>query len=249
MPFNKPPSGDLVSRYRRGEHIAVWRELRAHESITGDFREEALAVARETMQRVARGADLLAGRLAARGWRPYSGSLRTIPTAADALSVSTIEKLTAAPLPPSMLAFWECVGGIDFVWNYQQGTAAPDLGVGLAMEAMDPLAVDPPAAAMDLFEMWEDRWSGVEPEVTPFNLDLAPDYLHKADISGGAPYGIELPFVGADPIFVNEEHGLAFVDYLRLCFRWAGFPRLERYVERADVVAFVAEMTKGVEPF
>jgi hypothetical protein len=45
------------------------------------------------------------------------------------------------------------------------------------------------------------------------------------------------------------EHILAFVDYLRLCFRWAGFPRLERYVERADVVAFVAEMTKGVEPF
>lgn len=249
MPFNQPPSGDLVSRYRRGEHTAVWQALRAHGSLTGDLRAEALAVARETMQRVARGADLLAGRLSARGWQAYSGCLRTSPMAADASIVSAIEKVTAAPLPPSMRVFWEVVGGIDFVWNYQRGTTAPDLGVGLAMAEMDPLAVDPPAAATELFEMWDERRRGGELDVARFNLDLAADYLHKADISGGRPYGIELPFVGADPMFVNEEHGLAFVDYLRLCFRWAGFPRLERYAERADVVAFVGEMTKDVEPF
>jgi hypothetical protein len=27
MPFNKPPSGDLVSRYRRGEHILAFVDL------------------------------------------------------------------------------------------------------------------------------------------------------------------------------------------------------------------------------
>jgi hypothetical protein len=83
----------------------------------------------------------------------------------------------------------------------------------------------------------------------PCNLDLAPDCLHKANISGRAPYGIELPYLGADPVFVHEEHGLAFVDYLRLAFRWGGFPRLERHAHDADVRKFVVDMTRETEPF
>jgi hypothetical protein len=73
--------------------------------------------------------------------------------------------------------------------------------------------------------------------------------LHKANTSGGGPYGIELPFFGADPIFANEAHELPFVDYLRLCFRWAGFPRLERHADRSDVREFLDVMSKGLVPF
>jgi hypothetical protein len=40
----------------------------------------------------------------------------------------------------------------------------------------------------------------------PLYLDLAPDCLQKVQISGGGPYGIELPFLGADPIIENEAH-------------------------------------------
>jgi hypothetical protein len=87
------------------------------------------------------------------------------------------------------------------------------------------------------------------PVADPFNLDLAPDNLHKVNISGGGPYGTELPFLAADPVFANEAHELPFVDYLRLCFRWAGFPRLERYEERPDVREFLEVMSKGLEPF
>ena len=40
----------------------------------------------------------------------------------------------------------------------------------------------------------------VDPELDdPCNLDLAPDNKHKAKISGGSPYGIELPCLGTDP--------------------------------------------------
>jgi hypothetical protein len=101
-----------------------------------------------------------------------------------------------------------------------------------------------------VFEEWEDQQSGIDPElVDPFSLVLSPDHLHKANISGGGPYGIELPFLGVDPIFANEAHGLPFVDYLRLCFRWAGFPRLERYTDRPDVREFLLVMGEGLEPF
>jgi hypothetical protein len=110
--------------------------------------------------------------------------------------------------------------------------------------------VDAPEIVTHLFEEWEDQRSGVDPEIAgPFSLDLAPDYLHKANISGGAPYGIELPFLGADPVFANEAHELPFVDYLRLCFRWAGFPRLERHADRPDVREFLEVMREGLEPF
>jgi hypothetical protein len=160
-----------------------------------------------------------------------------------------IEEITGAPLPVSLRAFWEVVGGINFVWDYERG-GAPDLGVDLPMEEMDPLCVDPPEVVTRLFEEWEEQRSGVDPELAdPFNLDLAPDYLHKANISGGGPYGIELPFLGADPVFANEAHQLPFVDYLRLCFRWAGFPRLERHADRPDVREFLKAMSKGLEPF
>jgi hypothetical protein len=71
----------------------------------------------------------------------------------------------------------------------------------------------------------------------------------QGNFSGGAPYGIELPDRGSDPIFVNEEHGLPFVDYLRLTFRWGGFPRLQCHAHNIDVHKFVAEMTKDMEPF
>jgi hypothetical protein len=118
------------------------------------------------------------------------------------------------------------------------------------MDEMDPLWVDAPEAVTRLFEEWAERRSGVDPELAgPFNLDLAPDYLHKANISGGAPYGIELPFLGADPVFANEAHELPFVDYLRLCFRWAGFPLLEDYADRRDVREFLQVMGEGLELF
>lgn len=242
--------GDLVTRYRAGEHEAVWKQLRSYESIGGDLRDEAAAVAAETMRRVARAADLLSDRLGALGWEPRYFPLRTAPAAEDQEVFRQIEKITGATLPLSLRAFWEVVGGINFVWNYQSDDDCPDFGLSLPMDELDPLCIDPPESATAQFEEWEDQRAGVDAELwDPIELSLAPDYLHKANISGGAPYAIELPFLGADPIFANEAHQLPFVDYLRLCFRWAGFPGLAEYADRADVMRFVETMRKDIEPF
>jgi hypothetical protein len=242
-------AGNLLARYVRGEHGPVWNELRSHEALGGDLLEEAQAVAKETMTRVARNADLLRERLAVSGWRPLYSELRTRPRAEDREVMRRIEEITRAPLPVSLRVFWETVGGINFVWDYES-SKAPDLRVDLPMDEMDPLCVDAPEVVTHLFEEWEEQRSGIDLELAdPFNLDLAPDYLHKANISGGAPYGIELPFLGADPVFANEANELPFVDYLRLCFRWAGFPRLERYADRPDVREFLEAMSKGLELF
>jgi hypothetical protein len=241
--------GDLAARYARGEHDAVWRELRALGALDGDARVEALAVGRETMARVARNVDLVAQRLAAHGWVALSGALRTPPQPGDDEIMRRIEQTTSGPLPPALRAFWEVVGGVDFVWNYDRGDP-PSLGVALEMDQLDPLYVDPPAAVTYVFDEWADQHDGVDPELMdPFDLHLAPDCLHKANISGGPPYGVELPFLGADPIWANEDHVLPLVDYLRLCLAWGGFPGLKPHAERTDVRSFVERMNEEIEPF
>jgi hypothetical protein len=244
------PVGDLVARYRRGEHEAVWSELRIHAAIDGGLREEALAVARHTMSRVARSADLLAERLAAHGWTALFGSLRPPPGGDDDAVMRRIEDITGALLPPSLRAFWEVVGGIDFIWNYEKDDEIPLFGLDLPIDEMDPLAVCPARESAHVFEEWEDRAPGRARDLDePYTVMLAPGRFHKADISGGAPYGIELPFAGADPVFGNEDLSLPFVDYLRLCFRWGGFPHLAQRTHESGVREFVAKMTEGLEPF
>ncbi|MCQ4625103.1 hypothetical protein KBX18_05945 [Corynebacterium sp. CCUG 69979] len=65
--------------------------------------------------------------------------------------------------------------------------------------------------------------------VLPHDLSVAPDSLHKANISGGAPYGFELPAPTVEGTFVNEDaHAQPihepFVDYFNRVFRSGGFP-------------------------
>jgi hypothetical protein len=56
---------------------------------------------------------------------------------------------------------------------------------------------------------------------------IAPDDLQKSNTSGGEPYGIAIPDSCADAELLNERHDLYFVAYLRLVFRWGGFPGYE----------------------
>jgi hypothetical protein len=243
-------NGDLASRYRHGQFEEVWREIRMHSHISGEFFEEVMEVAKETMQRVARNADLIAEKLKSRGWEALIGRLRTSPTADVTNTIKRFESITGSPVPPTLQGFWLVVGGIDWVWNYESKNPIPDVGVELPMDEMDPLCIHAAKDIEYLFAEWEEQRIELDSDlIDPYRLDLAPDYLHKANISGGAPYGIELPYFGADPLFANERHKLPLLDYLRLSFRWAGFPGLDEHADRQDVRNFVAQFGRGLEPF
>jgi hypothetical protein len=85
----------------------------------------------------------------------------------------------------------------------------------------------PDASVRDYFdsehEAWHE-WSEGGRDIGPFVLPLAPDHLHKENVSGGAPYGIMLPDGCADGLFVAETT-MPFVSYLDWVFRNGGFPR------------------------
>ena len=68
------------------------------------------------------------------------------------------------------------------------------------------------------------EWKAENPDAGPFVLPVSPDHLHKANTSGGSPYGFILPDGCADGLFVDEV-AMPFVSYLNWVFGHGGFPR------------------------
>lgn len=236
-----------LQQYEAGDCAAVWRGI--HNGGRTDP-EEAMQVARATMRRVRRNAERLAGRLAALGWHALFGALVSPPTPQPFKGQAGAEAITGAPLPLALVAFWEEVGGIDFIWNYERPEPCPDLFGGLSIFDLDPLCIDNNTRLPYLVEMWRDHIDqGFDPYEGRRALELARDDYHKANISGGDAYGLLLPDPAIDPAFVWGRVSLPLTTYLRLAFRWGGFPGLA-FQPQSDVIdARVAELTAGLEPF
>jgi hypothetical protein len=220
----------LFDRYVAGEHEKVWNELIA---LGPNVREDphtadALAVAYETMRRVAANVIELNARLQALGYHATSTQPH-LPSGPKAhKQVARLEK-AAGVLPLSLRAFYEVVGAVDWIGEH------PSLAPRTDSVAPDPLVVFPIEEALALCE------DGVE------SIIIAPDDLHKANTSGGEPYEIEVPDPGADGKFLNERHELYFVEYLRLVFRFGGFPGYDG-IDRA-LPPELATLSAGLIPF
>lgn len=201
----------LLDHYLAGSRREVWKELQA---LGSRVREEphaadALAVAFETMQRVRANIETVASRLASMKYRFENGDGR--PRPASGKIILEAEK-RVGPIPLSLRTFYQVVGEVD--WMGHHPALTPDDG----KTCPDPLVVYPLEAALDDLE---DR-DGHERD----SLVIAPDDLHKADISGGEPYEVGVPDPAADGKLLNESHDLYFVDYLRRVFDRGGFPGL-----------------------
>ncbi len=209
----------FYERYVAGERTEVWNELvEMGEQIPSiEHAADALAVAYATMDRAARNINLLVDRLnmlhyefANPAWEKPSPDSRKEWREVD-------RRLGTIPL--SLRAWWDLVGSVDFTGDHRLlsnrvNMSSPSLGTLLT----DPLVVYGPATTLSEAEMFEG-----EPDYNP-ECVLAPDRYHKHEISGGAPYSICLPCVAADAIVQNEPNEVYFVDYLRQCFRYGGFP-------------------------
>lgn len=228
---------NYLERYRNGEYEQVWREL---QDLGANVRDEpyftqAQEVAAETMQRVRRNCERIISRLQGLGYifgtfpdgtrRSYRAAPLTLPSKRMQATCQELES-EAGTLPLSLVAFWREVGAVDLVGMHPSW---PD--------GLDPLVVDPPEGPLsDLY----DEGEGVF-------VALAPDDLHKDNVSGGDPYGLQLPDSSADFPFMYERHDLLFVPYLRLAIlRWGGFPGLEgRGIQFEPLQTLIAEL----EPF
>ncbi|WP_203831292.1 hypothetical protein, partial [Actinoplanes palleronii] len=222
---------DLVARYRDGDHRGVWRDLGAVADLDDLWRAEVEQVAALTMDRVRRNAAGLTAALIARGWPITSEQALPGPAADVEDRLRQLEQVTGSAVPPALAAFWRIVGTIDFVprdtWDAPFPPAVPE-----QLTVADPLEIIDLSTAWYSVENWQKRLVKLHPEIAgPLEITVAADYLHKANISGGAPYSVWLPYAGADPLVRDEEHGLAFTDYLRRAFAGKGFLRLDQQDE------------------
>jgi hypothetical protein len=147
------------------------------------------------------------------GYRFANPDAVHVPPAPDiGAKLDELER-TIGALPLALRAFFESVGGVDLTGTH------PRLGAPLSR----PVVVDAPPE----YILSEYEWQNEERAITPaqrFQVPFAPDYLHKAHISGGLPYGIAVPEAGLDGLVLGDVHQTTFTNYLRTAFRSAGFP-------------------------
>jgi hypothetical protein len=204
----------LLDRYLGGEHEAVWHDLVAlGDAVREDpHAADALAVAYETMGRVEANVRTVSGRLTQLGFTKSDGPLHAPPNRGVDTQIQELQKV-AGTLPISLRAFYEIVGSVD--WNGQLAGLLPSTRPQVA----DPFVVLPIEAAIETARYFADakeKW-----------ILIAADGLMKANTSGGDPYQIEVPNASADGVLRFECHDLNFVEYLRLVFRFGGFPGYE----------------------
>jgi hypothetical protein len=240
-------AGSLLARYEAGDHLAVWRELAEADPQDKEWRAEGQLVADATMRRVRRNAERLVDALVAQGWPVARGDALRSPEVDVDEALAALEQLSGAPVPPALSAFWRIVGGIDLVPWGKQELPQP---LPARLIHLDPLEIDSSRIVRYTIDEWRSQNEGVHREIAlPIELQLSADSLHKADISGGAPYSIWLPSTSADPIVHDEPHDLRFTDYLRLAFGEAGFVLRREPPVDAEAEAWLASLELELEPF
>jgi len=232
-----------LERYRAGEHEQVWSELHSlgAAALSDEHRGQAEQVIAETMRRVRGNCEKIVSRLHAMGYRfgiypdgsagYYSMGPLFDPNDDGEADIATLES-AVGPLPLSLLAFWRIVGSVDLVGMY------PGWPRGL-----DPVVVNPPTAAVSELDEMDEKLDSLG----HFEASLAPDDFHKDNVSGGAPYSVQLPCQGADFRLLHERHRLHFVSYLRMgILRFGGFPGIEG---REAELASLSVLRRDLEPF
>ena len=136
------------------------------------------------------------------------------PDAAD--SIRQIEA-GVGPLPLALKLFWLHVGSVDLTGSHPSWTESG---------YPDPLVVFPPTYAVhELLEYMGDREERDKCNY-PYVVPVAPDYFHKADVSGGEPYAIAVPAVADDPQMLNTPVRETFLQHIESALDSGGFPGL-----------------------
>lgn len=224
-------SGSWLARYRAGQRKQVWHELHQLGSAVREpeLMEEVQLVCDEMARRARQNIEVIVERLTQDGFRFHSNDDAETPetphipptAAAEEHARWLQERFGMVPL--TLLSWVRLVGDVWLVGTHPDWPSSA---------AADPLVIQvegshyPGASIRDHFESEWRRWQELideDPEYGLFQLALAPDRLHKDNVSGGGPYGVVVPDACADGLFVTETT-MPFVDYLNLVFAHGGFP-------------------------
>jgi hypothetical protein len=246
-----------LERYLSGEYEVVWTELVGLGERVRDepLFSDAWAVACETMRRVRHNVEALIPRLSALGYRFGDGLFPDDPIDVEALPgpphlplawdaaerIAALEELVG-PLPLSVRAFYHIVGSVNLVgWHPEWPNAY----------SPDPLYIYPLHVQFDMWGDWLGR-KAVAPEhaegvANPVMLTMAPDFDVKYGVEGDV-YEMQVPNRGIDGLLLGERHATSFVNYLRICCRWAGLPGLDRLSDASPWASKLSALARELQP-
>jgi len=240
-------------RYQQGFYQEIYDEFLAMQEhvFESPTYEEALLVARAIMKRVRYNIELLIPRLHLMGYHFGEGfsegaeevvyweqeaPIYKAPTSETPYLIARLEQ-SAGILPLTLKCWYEEVGSVNLVGTFPVSEKRKERVADGSL--LDPLFIYSVKMALT---MGEDNWSEMN------DVSIAPDRFFKYGYSGGGAYSIRTPCKMFDASLEGYEvPEITFVNYLRLCFRWGGFPGLEKQP------SFTAErlefLTKDILPF
>jgi hypothetical protein len=154
-------------------------------------------------------------------------------------NIEELDRLVG-PLPLALRAWYSEVGAVNFYGyhpNWTRFTSLPErftvpkvvLGDRYLMTECDPLQV----RVLDAERMASLRNQYERGLLRQF--DFAADRYFKDGTGGSStPFTFSIPSPGMDAPLVGSTPRLTFVEYLRLCIRWAGFPGMAEWKSTPD---------------
>ncbi|WP_183557760.1 hypothetical protein [Mucilaginibacter sp. SP1R1] len=231
---------NFIERYLSGENGAsVYKDIYAlkDDAFNEVHFDDVLAVLTETFTRVAFNLGIIYQELININYvfktvfdsnsdRPL---LPPLPNAEEL--IAELEKMVAdfGKIPLSLKLFYKIVGACNFVWDYEtKPNLLWDTADPIQIESLDDLVAY--VSTADWKEYIKDCLE-YEDEVPA--LELAADYLHKDNISGGPPYSIEITKEDSiDALFLNAPNNTTFIGYLRICMENCGFPGASNFKQQ-----------------
>lgn len=222
----------LHRRYISGEFVPVWNEIiRLSDSIRVEpVLSDALAVAREVVDRSHRNLRVIHDRLVSLGYefaKPEAALVEAGPEAVE--QIQALEaRLGAFPL---LIREWYLrLASVDFSQSQSQEVGPTESCVGgLGFNC---------TLIMQSLSGCREQWEWLAREYTegaraaresgrgPYGLKYLPAFLPLGPSASNCDLmGFRLPNLGVDGIFYNDGEGdKYFIDHLRSVFEWGGFP-------------------------
>ncbi len=220
-----------------------------HDLANPEFRENALDLARGITREVRARLEEIVDRLTARGYRfQYPDDVLKPPLRSDSEQWVEQFERNGLHLPISFQAWIEEVGSVNLTG---QDPSWPKLST-IELDNSDGVLADPLQVQYDLdyfaseLEAWRSHCDEYGDErAGPFVISFSADDLHKANISGGAEYGLDASRPVVDPVVLYERHGLRFLAYVLTSLSYGGFIGFDQF--EGQIHPFVSELLAGFD--
>lgn len=240
----------FYNRYINGETEGVYQDIYAlgQDAFLPANLQDIEKVLTETFQRTAYNFDIIYKELKAVDYlfktNPENNFEKPLhePLPDTYLLLEQLDKMVKpfGFIPLSLKFFYKIVGGVNFVWDYENSE-------NFMWKMADPIQIASLDAVVETVtdENWrEDVQQYLDDESfgSAF-LDLSADDLHKDNVSGGLPYAMQITSEPSiDGNFMNEPNHTTFINYLRICFEYCGFPGITRHDMNNDYQAFFGKV-------